>query len=125
MPHIKRSATCTVGLEYDSTDIPGGDPMSGAGASTAINNLRGFFGDEDGSDSYFPVEQDGEWYHSNGTYNTSSGSTGWYIRTESPMADDCIATYGPTTFDSKTVNDSICHTYSGGAAFTADYGCLV
>lgn len=75
MPHIKRSAICTVGLEYDSTDVPGGDPMFGAGASTAINNLRGFFGDEDGSDGYFPVNQDGAWYHSNGTYNTSIGST--------------------------------------------------
>jgi hypothetical protein len=124
IPHIKRSATCTVGIEYDSTDIPGGDPMSGAGASTPINTMQGFFGDENGNDRYWSVYQDGDWYHSNGTYNTSTGSTtSWYIRTEDPRASDCIATYGATTFDRKKVNDSICHTYSGGAAFTADYGC--
>ncbi|KAJ5606001.1 hypothetical protein N7510_008782 [Penicillium lagena] len=68
LPHIKRSNTCTIALQLHSEDLPGGDPMSGAGANTAIFDHYGLFTYPNGSQFTFQAyqkNQDDYWIYSN------------------------------------------------------------
>ncbi|KAJ5815169.1 hypothetical protein N7474_006946 [Penicillium riverlandense] len=123
VPHIKRSNTCTIALQLHSEDLPGGDPMSGAGANTAIFDHYGLFTYPNGSQFTFQAyqkNQDDYWIYSNGTY---TNGTGWSVGSGDYGLSNCVAQLGSTFYNSEDVDDSTCKTYSGGGPFYADQGC--
>jgi hypothetical protein len=122
--HTAVAGECRVGIEGKIVNVPGGNPGTGSGANTRIDNAYVYFIDSNGDQTNKGAKVDGESFEANGSGETNGHSySGKATIKGSADIEDCKVVLDGKTITASSAGDGVCDIYSNAGPFEKKSGC--